>query len=65
MFEELYSVFYINSGTLLESLHSEILQDLTVLEDEFERYFSELQWDELKLVENSFRLPVKIVPVEY
>jgi len=57
MFEELSSLFTTDNDdeTLPESIRTEIVQHLTALEDEFERYFPEINGDELDLVRNPFR----------
>lgn len=66
-FEELSSLFTTNSDseTMPESINTEIVQHLTALEDEIERYFPELNGNELNLTRNPFRLLVEKVPDEY
>lgn len=67
MFEELSSLFTTDNDdeTVPESIRTEIVQHLTALEDEFERYFPEINGDELDLVRNPFRLQVEKIPDEY
>ncbi|KAF0748418.1 protein FAM200A-like, partial [Aphis craccivora] len=46
-------------------IHRQALASKTTLEDEFERYFPEINGDELDLVRNPFRLQVEKIPDEY
>jgi len=43
-------------------MRTDIFQHLTALEDEFERYFPEINGDELYLVRNPLRLQVEKIP---
>lgn len=68
MFEQIYSVFIpINSGarTLIEliNISSNCLtfNYPTILEDEFERYFPEINGNELDLERSAIRLPIEKV----
>lgn len=67
MFEELSSLFTTvnDDETIPESIRTEIVQHLTALKDEFERYFPEINGDKLDLVRNPFRLQVEKIPDEY
>jgi len=67
MFKELSSLFTTDNDDEIvpESIRTEIVQHLTALEDEFERYFPKINGDELDLVRNPFRLQVEKIPDEY
>lgn len=67
MFEELSSIFTTDSATsmLPDELKNEIFQHLTALENEFVRYFPELNENDLDLVRNPFKLSVEKVPDDY
>ena len=63
MFEKLSSILDVcgEDKVLPQLAKNEILQHLTALKNELNRYFPELSDDELDLVRNPFKFPVKKV----
>ena len=65
MFEKLSSILDVcgDDKVLQPYANNGILQHLTVLKNEFDRYLPELSDDDLKLARNPFKLSVEIAPV--